>query len=423
MSADDYFGRDRFATELIKHIKFVPTPFTLGLDAPWGCGKSFFINHVLLPKARTENLPVIIYDAFEHEKDDDVFVSMVTNILEQASALCSANQTKAKSIILKIANTTGRLVKTCVKIGANAATKIIFKESLEGIAEKLDTKPEVAQTVGGEIDKAIENFILSRVEEGDSYKKLKLLFQTQLAELATEISKNSRLVIIIDELDRCTPRHALEVLETLHHLINCTGVVFLVSYYKEQLQHMVEHTYGKGINASLYLKKFINYDLEFPETDPTIRRQALRKLAVDRFSGYAEKINLEDVFLFNVFSQLSAIDSTENISQREALCFASMAILCFNTSKLVQFATESEFALIIYWAVKKPGELKKLIDSRITLEQREVIRQELDYHNLSLKLRLDGSSLDSLFKIEPPGIDNTQRNTINSLIKNLLTMA
>lgn len=423
MSHEDYFGRNNFAAELIKHIKFVPTPFTLGLDAPWGCGKSFFINHVLLPKAKNESLPVIIYDAFEHEKDDDVFVSMVTNILEQATSLCSTDQLATRSIIAKIANTTGRLVKTCVKIGANAATKIIIKESLDGLAEKFSTKPEVAQTVGSEIDKAIEKFILDRVENSDSYKKIKLLFQTQLAELASSLSENSRLVIIIDELDRCSPRRALEVLETLHHLMNCEGVVFLVSYYKEQLKHMVVHTYGKGINASLYLKKFINYDLEFPETDPSIRRHALKKLASDRFSGYAEKINLEDVFLFNVFGQLSAIDATENISQREALCFASMAILCFKTSKLVQFATDSEFALIIYWAVKKPDELKKLIDSRTTPEQREVIRQALDYHNLSQKLRFDESLLDELFKTEPLGVYNSQRNTINSLIKNLLTMA
>lgn len=429
MSNEDYFARSRFAEELIKHIKFVPTPFTLGLNAPWGCGKSFFINHVFIPFAKKADLPVVIYDAFEHERDDDVFVSLVTNILEQASLLSAKDKVETDQIISKIANTTGKLVKTCVKIGANAASKIILKEGLEEVTEKFSANTDAVQIIGGEIDKTIEKFILSRVKNGNSYKELKLLFQQQLADLASSISEDSRsvedprLVIVVDELDRCTPKRALDVLETLHHLINSEKLVFLISYYKEQLQNIVEHTYGKGIDSSLYLKKFINYDIEFPETDSQIRRQALKNLANDRFAKYSEKIDLQDAFLWNVFHALSLIDNIETISQRETLCFASMAILCARTTRLWDFVGESEFALIIYWVVRKPEEVKKLTSSKLSPDQLPTLQDILDYKQLSAKLRMDSSILNSIFEFKDNSEYHPERDKIISLIKNLSTMS
>ncbi|GAL22833.1 putative phage protein [Vibrio maritimus] len=64
--------------------------------------------------------------------------------------------------------------------------------------------------------------------------------------------------IFIDELDRCRPSYAVEMLETIKHIFDIEGVVFVVATDTEQLQHAVKAVYGEGFDARVYLSRFFN---------------------------------------------------------------------------------------------------------------------------------------------------------------------
>ncbi|HHQ4610130.1 TPA: KAP family P-loop NTPase fold protein [Aeromonas veronii] len=62
--------------------------------------------------------------------------------------------------------------------------------------------------------------------------------------------------ILIDELDRCRPSYAVEMLETIKHIFDIKGVVFVLATDTEQLQHAIKVVYGEGFDAQSYLGRF-----------------------------------------------------------------------------------------------------------------------------------------------------------------------
>ncbi len=80
----------------------------------------------------------------------------------------------------------------------------------------------------------------------------------------------NRLVIFIDELDRCKPTYAIQVLERIKHYFTDERVTFVFSINADQLQHTVKNYYGVGFDASRYLDKF--FDLKMPLPEPNYNK-------------------------------------------------------------------------------------------------------------------------------------------------------
>ncbi|MGL6523975.1 KAP family P-loop NTPase fold protein [Aeromonas hydrophila] len=70
--------------------------------------------------------------------------------------------------------------------------------------------------------------------------------------------KGSPTLVIIDELDRCRPSYAVEMLEVVKHIFDIPGVFFIISTDTEQLQHAIKVVYGSGFNAQIYLSRFFD---------------------------------------------------------------------------------------------------------------------------------------------------------------------
>ena len=70
----------------------------------------------------------------------------------------------------------------------------------------------------------------------------------------------------MDELDRCRPDFALELLEKIKHLFSVPNVCFLVVTNLEQFKAVVQRTYGyDAANARIYLDKFFHHVFQLPE--------------------------------------------------------------------------------------------------------------------------------------------------------------
>lgn len=76
---------------------------------------------------------------------------------------------------------------------------------------------------------------------------------------------------MIDELDRCKPVFALQLLERIKHFFAVPNVHFVLGTHMGQLRNSVNAAYGADINANTYLQKFIS--LTFPLTDHSQYRQ------------------------------------------------------------------------------------------------------------------------------------------------------
>ncbi|EPE9323938.1 KAP family P-loop NTPase fold protein, partial [Enterobacter asburiae] len=89
------------------------------------------------------------------------------------------------------------------------------------------------------------------------------------------IEKDLPIFIIIDELDRCRPSFAINLLEIVKHIFNIPGVVFVIATDTEQLQHSIKVVYGNDFSASHYLSRF--FDRRFLLPSPNLNNLLLTK--------------------------------------------------------------------------------------------------------------------------------------------------
>jgi len=65
----------------------------------------------------------------------------------------------------------------------------------------------------------------------------------------------------VDELDRCRPLYAIELLERVKHLFNIPNAQFIIATDREQLSVSLSGVYGQGFNSKEYLRRFFDLDL------------------------------------------------------------------------------------------------------------------------------------------------------------------
>lgn len=337
----DLFDRQPFAKHLIEQLDCFKTPFSVGLDAQWGDGKTHFINNYLKQECVKKNIPIVVYDCFEHEREIDPFVSLTKEILQLAEAYKKSDPDTG-GVGEQIQSVSDKAAKFFIGLGKTAATagaKIFLKQGLEEISDNFDSSPDSA---GGEED--LVKFIEEQLRSGEHIKNLKTKFQESVTELIKQISPDEKFIlVVIDELDRCRPNHAVDVLEAVKHLLSIEGIYFIFTYHKVQLQSALRHIYGKELDANLYLQKFIDLDIALP-------KKKLNEVK-SRFS-----------FLFEQFLDLSKLN---DFQKKNVMNSASVYYLLNN---IYDFT---------------PREIHRCILMHISFEQKS---NENDFHGLTRAL-------------------------------------
>ena len=139
------------------------------------------------------------------------------------------------------------------------------------------------------------------------YKKIKEGF--------SKLTKNSDVLLIVDDLDRCFPEKQLDLLESLHHISDDSKIITIVSLASEQLSHILKSFYGESFAIDDYLSKVFNgiVQLENYDKDETlifIRDQYLKiedKFSFDFFTDFGKEICNENLFSFRELIKVKEI--------------------------------------------------------------------------------------------------------------------
>ncbi|GAA6154185.1 KAP family P-loop NTPase fold protein [Pseudoteredinibacter isoporae] len=220
--------------------------FPLLIDGHWGSGKSFFaqlLKEELENKHSTKVLSIYI-DCFEHDHLNTARLTILSKTIE---LLSHGKPEYKKKILNKISN----VAKTLVQVSASAALKTVLKINAEEFGKHLEEDLEE------EGDKYIKDILSQQErveEESASLKKI-------LSELAQAEAK--KIIIILDELDRCRPDYALSVLESIKHIFDIPEMEFVLIGSLEQLKAIIKKNYG-DINSDIYLEKFIKHSTSLP---------------------------------------------------------------------------------------------------------------------------------------------------------------
>lgn len=257
----DILDRKGFGESLLNLIERSQDELVISLDGRWGEGKTTFVK--MWQGLLTEkNIPTIYIDAFANDYIDDAFISIASSITTYAqNNIDKSKEDKVNEFKSKAKNVGVQLLSWSAKVGLKAATLGAVKDS--DIKELKDIKGDLAKGVSTIVGDFVEERLTSHSKDVELLES----FKTLLSELPQNISSESNkpLVIIIDELDRCKPTYAIEVIEKVKHLFSVKNVVFVLVMHRRQLEEAVKSVYGQNIDAHTYLQKFINIDATLPK--------------------------------------------------------------------------------------------------------------------------------------------------------------
>ncbi|PCK93302.1 hypothetical protein PsyrCH409_04230 [Pseudomonas viridiflava] len=254
----DLFDRKKFGVALANIVKNSAEPLVISLDGNWGEGKSTFVKawQKILNK---ENVPNIYIDAFASDYVDDAFMVVAGAITEYVST--NAPEKKSKEFIEKAKNVGAQVLSLGAKIGIRAISAGALKEA------DFQEVAKIGEDISNEISDGAAEYIKDRLINHNKEKQSIEHFRTFLSTIPSSLKTPSEipLTIIIDELDRCRPSFAVEMLEKIKHLFSVKNVNFLLVINKNQLQESIKSTYGSNINAHTYLQKFITVEATLPK--------------------------------------------------------------------------------------------------------------------------------------------------------------
>ena len=150
-------------------------------------------------------------------------------------------------------------------------TQQIVKHGLRELVRLTASSVPVVGGVAGTVaDSALASFAEARVSSYTKRKDAVRSFQQSLCQVASTVfekTDDKPIVVIIDEIDRCRPTYAVELLEAAKHLFSVNHVVFVLGINREQLAHSICALYGSDFNADVYLRRFIDASIHLPRTD------------------------------------------------------------------------------------------------------------------------------------------------------------
>lgn len=315
--ASDALRRKDSIVALSNFVKSLHGPFVIGIDSPWGTGKTTFIK-MWQAYLNNQNQVSLYFNAWESDFSTDPLVAFVAEIstlmqvTQKENGSYKPHLQKARKLATALAK---RAFPTALRLGTAGML------NLDGLSEEV---------IGGAVATNVKDAIDVYVAE----KNLMVQFHEQLnstIKTLEETGHNDTLIIFIDELDRCRPTYAIDLLERVKHLFNIENVIFVISLDKEQLGVSLKGVYGEGLNTTEYLRRFIDIEFNLPKADSQLFTSHL--ISKFSFKEYFDERTGELAYdLSNFVDTFNALCKVFDLSLRaREQCFTRVAIALKST--------------------------------------------------------------------------------------------
>tara|TARA_R110001583_G_scaffold188966_1_gene351562 strand:+ start:14709 stop:16055 length:1347 start_codon:yes stop_codon:yes gene_type:complete len=239
----DEFKRKSIAEKVISLLQADIDISPMVIDGSWGTGKTEFCHKLINQMRDNETHHLIYIDAFKADHADEPLMTVLAGVIK----ILPDDESK-QSFMKKALPAVRYGLKTIAKAGVSH----LLRQDVADVADDFDK--EIQKTADKAIDATVESVLKDHVKADQNLKAL----QTALAEIAA----TKPIILFVDELDRCRPNFAVDMLEIIKHTFDVEGVSFVLITNTQQLKASVNHCYGHAVDAQRYLDKFIKYRFE-----------------------------------------------------------------------------------------------------------------------------------------------------------------
>lgn len=260
---NDRLDRQTALTELAKQIAGCTAPQTFGVHGDWGAGKTSFLRQMRLhldgnndgcndqanaslEKAKyKENVVTVWFDAWRYQHEAAPVIALLQEIRRQFGVTSKIKGATAKYTEVAFRSVLNSLDDVAKLLSLEAAP--IGVKRIEEAGEKWE-KENLASRLG--ID-TVQDFLEKAVES---------LLNSKLSP-----SKSNRIVVFIDDLDRCNPESAYRLLEGLKIYLNLKNCVFVIGMNQQLIVDAI---------ASCMPKELVHSESKLKEAAFRIRAEA-----------------------------------------------------------------------------------------------------------------------------------------------------
>jgi hypothetical protein len=258
----------RYSEVIIEMIKESYPNFSIGLYGEWGTGKTTLMKYIFNHFKSNDEIkyPSIIpvwFNAWMYERENQFALFPLLQTIVDAIPNTDENK-PIKETLKKFSRGIGKgLLKSAPEIISHFLPSILT-EPLKG------TTKEIASAIGEEYFT-----VLDKVNEQLNEQ---ILYSTQIEKIKQEITKilthpNNkffRIVIFVDDLDRCSPKTTLEVFESIKVFLGIEGFIYILGISNETIIKFLNFQFKDLINGDHYLRKIIQIPITLPEWNQTI---------------------------------------------------------------------------------------------------------------------------------------------------------
>ena len=320
----DEFNRKPIAENI---IRLLTSPIDLSpmvIDGGWGTGKTEFCQKLVRLMQQHPNFQPVYIDAFRSDHSGEPLLALLAEIIKTCTPEDTDGQPseKRKSFTNRIAKVAGFGIKTIFK----AAMGHVLKQNTDDLAEELqqimnddqearsvaETVTDTANIIANHtIDVTVEALLKEQIEAEKNLETLKSCMK--------ELAEDKPIILFIDELDRCRPDYAVDMLEVIKHVFDIENVKVVLVTNTKQLRAAINHRYGAEVDAQKYLDKFLKYNFALPDKVVAQTEQDRVLVSIHYFKRLIKGSDIEGV-LFNAHRVLDCISEMikrNNLSLRE----------------------------------------------------------------------------------------------------------
>jgi CheY-like chemotaxis protein len=264
----DPLGFDQMASDLTHLIvsSAGSTPFTLGIEASWGAGKSSLMRRIEEQVTRDPTVSTVWFNAWTAQ-EGEVLEGLIKSVLDQMdpNVLRRALRSKRVGKGLRIA---GRAVAGLLRMD-----KVV-----DEIWEKVSADPRARNEMRELMQEAMVDW---RGKDGG-------------------VRAGRLLVVFVDDLDRCSPENVFQVFEAMKLYLDAPGFVFVVGYDRGVISDAILHEkkYGEAVKSQDYIEKIVQIvhrigPPDYDQAQALLDSYAGASLTTDHFRDSARPVVIE----------------------------------------------------------------------------------------------------------------------------------
>jgi hypothetical protein len=242
-----------YADTIVDIIKNSDPNFTIGIYGEWGTGKTTLMRKIESELRSETSITAIWFNAWRYEREEQF--TLIPLLKKIVYSLPDTHEFDGLRKAIK------RGIGTIRRNMGQIITSVV--------------SDFVAKSVGlntAKVVKDISNELIPKIELLTEANEKDTIYFDGLEKIEDEIKKirikkqRIRIVVFIDDLDRCSPKKALEVFESVKVFLGVEGFIYVLGLSHETISKLITAEYGKSdIKGDQYIKKIIQIPITLPE--------------------------------------------------------------------------------------------------------------------------------------------------------------